>query len=42
MPEPKKSETKDEYMARCVPVLISEGKDKDQAVAICSSMYERK
>jgi hypothetical protein len=28
-------------MKRCVPVLIEEGREQDQAVAICSSMWEQ-
>ena len=38
--EPKSGESQDEYVGRCVPVLIDEGKDQDQAVAICISTYE--
>lgn len=40
MPEPKKGEKKSDYMTRCVPVLIKEGKKPDQAVAICNSMFD--
>jgi hypothetical protein len=29
-------------MARCIPVLIDEGRNQDQAVAICSSMWDEK
>lgn len=39
MPEPKTDESRKDYMERCVPKLIKEGKSADQAVAICSSMY---
>ena len=38
--EPAAGESQDEFMGRCIPVLIGEGKDQDQAVAICISMYE--
>lgn len=42
MPKPKPSEeSRSEWMERCIPTLINEGKDKDQAVAICSSMWEQ-
>jgi HK97 family phage prohead protease len=41
-PKPKPDESREDYMARCVPQLIGEGKDKDQAVAICSSMFENR
>lgn len=39
--EPKSGETQSDYMSRCVPYMIDEGKDQDQAVAICISTYER-
>jgi hypothetical protein len=41
MPKPIPNETKDDYISRCVGVLINEGKPKDQAVAICNSMWEQ-
>ncbi len=41
MPAPKPgSETKQEYMDRCTPMMIEEGNQTDQAVAICSSMWD--
>jgi len=40
MPTPKPNESKDDYMSRCIPKLVAEGKDQDQAIAICSSMFE--
>ncbi len=41
MPTPKKGESKKDFIERCVPKLINEGKPTEQAVAICSSMYEK-
>jgi len=41
MPEPSSDETREEWMARCIPYLINEGREQDQAVAICSSMWEQ-
>lgn len=42
MPTPNPdNESRSEWMERCIPVLIDEGKDDDQAVAICSSMWEQ-
>ena len=29
-------------MNRCIPMLVEEGKNKDQAVAVCSSMFGKK
>ena len=40
--EPSAGESEDEFLNRCIPVLIDEGKDQEQAVAICYSMYEGK
>ena len=42
MPTPSDNETREEWMARCVPVLVNEGNEQDQAVAICSSMWDDK
>jgi len=35
----KPGETKEEYVSRCVPVLESEGYEKDQALAICYDSF---
>jgi len=42
MPKPKQGESKDDYISRCVPIVLEEGtaESNDQAVAICSSMYD--
>jgi hypothetical protein len=40
MPTPRRDESYEDWMARCIPVLIDEGRDRDQAVAICASMWE--
>lgn len=32
-------ESKDDYVSRCIPVLIGEGYDQDQAAAICYNSY---
>lgn len=42
MPKPKADETREEWMARCIPVVIDDetASDGEQAVAICSSMWE--
>ena len=42
MPKPKPNEKKKDFMLRCIPELIKEGKDKEQAIAQCSSVYENK
>jgi len=42
VPTPSDGETRQEWMARCIPVLIDEGRTQDQAVAVCSSMWDNK
>jgi hypothetical protein len=39
---PRAGEEKDEFLGRCIPVYVKEGKPQDQAVAICYSMWRRK
>jgi hypothetical protein len=39
--EPSKGEHKTEFLPRCIAYVIGEGKDTDQAVAICNSMWEQ-
>jgi hypothetical protein len=40
MPTPNKNETERDYVKRCVPILIGEGKKPDEAVAVCHSMWD--
>ena len=40
--KPKAGETREEYLEYCIPVEIKSGKDQDQAVAICKSMWENR
>ena len=42
MPKPKAGETRKDFMIRCIPEVIKEGKKTDQAIAICISYYEKK
>lgn len=37
--EPKSGESEADYVSRCIPVLIGEGYEEDQATAICYSSY---
>ena len=39
--KPSAGESQSDFMSRCVPAMIDEGKDQDQAVAMCISMYEQ-
>jgi len=40
--EPSQGERKEDFMPRCIEYMINEGKESEQAVAICSSQWEGK
>ena len=40
--EPNKGENEDEFISRCISYVVGEGKDQDQAAAICYSKWENK
>lgn len=40
MPKVKSGERKKDFMSRCIPMVVNEGKEQDQAVAICSNIWE--
>ena len=39
--KPRAGESESDFMSRCMPVVLGEGKPEDQAAAICYSMYEQ-
>jgi hypothetical protein len=39
--QPNKGEGKDAFLPRCISYVINEGKESEQAVAICNSMWEQ-
>lgn len=39
--DPKAGESESEFMSRCVPHYINDGKEQNQAVAMCLSMYNK-
>lgn len=39
--EPVKGERETEFMPRCISYVVNEGKSNEQAVAICSSMWQQ-
>jgi len=43
MPDPKKNESMNEYLHRCIPERREEHPDEDQkqSVAVCASMYRQ-
>lgn len=38
--EPAPNESKEEFLPRCIEYVINEGKESEQAVAICSNLWE--
>jgi hypothetical protein len=40
--EPKTGESESEFIPRCIEYVVGEGKDQDQAAAICYSKWENK
>jgi len=38
--EPTQGESKNDFMPRCIEYIINEGKESEQAVAICSNLWE--
>lgn len=42
MPKPKLNESKEDFVSRCIPIVMKDGtaKDNKQATAICYSMYK--
>ncbi|CAB5218813.1 Phage-like element PBSX protein, XkdF [uncultured Caudovirales phage] len=39
--EPSKGEHETEFIPRCIKYVVNEGKDQQQAIAICSSIWEQ-
>lgn len=39
MPKPMDGESREDYMARCIPDTMREGSERDQAVALCASYW---
>lgn len=39
--QPSKGEGKDAFLPRCISYVINEGKDSEQAVAICNSLWDQ-
>jgi len=42
MPTPKKGESRNDFMSRCIPQVMNEGKRQNQAIAICNSIWENR
>jgi hypothetical protein len=44
MPTPEENETQNEFVARCIPIVIRDGTARNtaQAVAVCNYLYQNK
>lgn len=40
MPKRRKGEKKEDFIKRCIPEVMGEGKSQEEAVAICYSLAE--
>ena len=41
MPEPKAGESQNDFIARCVPAVMDEGKTQDQALGKCYGIWRQ-
>ena len=41
MPTPKPNESEKDYVSRCIPMVMGEGKTQEQAVGQCYGMYRQ-
>ena len=43
MPKPKPDESQNDFVSRCIPIVMNEGtaEDRDQAAAVCNSMWKQ-
>ena len=42
MPTPQEGENRKDFVKRCIPIVMGEGIEADQATAICHSLYDQK
>ena len=42
IPEPSSGQSENEYVSECIAQLINEGKEQDQAAAICYETWRNK
>lgn len=42
MPEPKNDENQQDFISRCIPFMMKEGKTQDQAKGACYGIWENK
>ena len=42
MPTPNQGESRDDFVSRCIPIVLEDGtaENQDQAVAVCNSMWD--
>lgn len=42
MPKPKKNEEKDDFISRCISIVMTEGVEQKQAIAICNAYWDKR
>lgn len=42
MPTPRRNERESDFMSRCIPEVMGEGKPQGQAIAQCQSMWDNR
>jgi hypothetical protein len=42
MPDPKPNETEQEFVNRCIPYMMKEGKTQEEAAGACYGIYRNK
>ena len=42
LPKPKQGESEQDFISRCIPVVMGEAEDNEQAAAICYSQWRAK
>ena len=41
MPTPNDNETREEFISRCIPYVMDEGKTRDQAMGMCYGIWKQ-
>lgn len=42
IPQPQPNESENDFMSRCIDILVNEGTEQEQAIAICNSQWEER
>lgn len=41
MPTPRQNENRSDFISRCIPQLRSEGREQNESIAICHSLWKQ-